>query len=122
MATGEYAVQIMDIPKDVIDAKSFVTATEKFVPIYMTKDRSGISQDFVLGEHGVTQINGNPAYRARAEAKGKAIFIATFVLHKTKIAVSSLVYPVPMPQGEAFTQKVALPCYERFVNSVTEIQ
>lgn len=117
-AGGQYAVQVYPISKEIKDATSFIAETKKFLPQYMVKDRASKGFDFKLRSEKQLEVNGRPAYQAIATEEGKAVFIATFVLHTSRITVASLIFPVKI--GELPETKIPWKCYEKFSTSVTE--
>lgn len=118
-AGGLYAVQVYEIPKNIKDADSFLKETKKFVPQYMTKDRARMGLNFKVQEEKELEINNRPAYQAIAVDQGKASFIATFVLHPSRITVTSLVYP--LKAETSVNDQIPWNCYNRFVTSVREL-
>lgn len=119
-AGGLYAVQVFATPDSVKDDASFLQETKKFIPSYMAKDRAAMGLEFRVYQEKQMQINQRTAYRAIAVDKGKAAFVATFVLHGPRIIVSSLVYPLENT-GDVEAQ-IPWACYDRFVGSVREVQ
>lgn len=61
-------------------------------------------------------ISAKPAYRGIAAAKGKAVFVATFVYHDGWITVAGLIYP--LKGSREATDQLPWNCYDEFVNSV----
>jgi hypothetical protein len=118
-AGGQYAVQVYPISSEIKDANSFWAETKKFSSLYMTRDRAakGFNFEFLQGKQ--FEQNGRPVYQAIAEEKGKAGFVATFVLHPRRITVASLVYPLAN-SGSAEDQ-VPWKCYSEFVSSIIEV-
>jgi len=115
MAFGQYAVQVYPIPGDVKNAESFLKKTEPFAKHYIETDRESMKLNFRFKEGGPLDGFGQPAYRAIGEDPGKAIFVATFVLHRSRITIASLVYPL-----DERRKPVPWSCYEAFAKSVRE--
>jgi len=118
-AFGKYAVQVMSIPEEVKDAATFVQASKKFAPIYMVKDRAPLGLTLTLREMKEVTINGKPGYQAISMEAGRAMFVATFVLHSRRITVTSLVFPLT-PSAAVPHPQFPWNCYNRFVTSVQE--
>lgn len=115
---GQYAVQVYEIPKDVTDKATFINATRTFFKDYMVKDRAPMGLILTLKEEKEAEVNGHPAYQAISVEEGKAVFIATSVLHSSRITIASLVYP--LKGATEATKQIPWKCYNTFIESVKE--
>jgi hypothetical protein len=115
-ATGQYDLRLIKPPPSIHDEATFTEETKEFLPRYLSQDNKTSGLSFELKEEKQLQIGARPAYRGIAVAKGKAVFVATFVYHDNWITVAGLVYPL---QGSRdATDQVPWKCYDEFVNSV----
>jgi hypothetical protein len=114
---GQYAVIVYDIPSEITGAKSYEETTAKYFKSYMVKDRASMGFNLKITDEKQITVNGNPAYQAIAVDPGKAIFVATSELHKSRITIASLVYPDKNGTAE---KQIPWRCYDKFVNSISE--
>jgi hypothetical protein len=120
MASGQYDLRVISpIPKQIVDAKSFMSETREFFSGYMLQDNNPKTGfDFKITEQTEMQIGGKPAFRATAISEGKAMFTATAVYQADAITIAGLIYPL---KGENdFAGSFPSGCYEQFVSSVRE--
>jgi hypothetical protein len=76
--------------------------------------------NLVLKEAKRVDINGQVGYRVFAVTEGRMAFVATFVLQKSWITIASLTYPL-QPGVDAMAA-VPWSCYDKFVESVKQVQ
>jgi len=120
MASGQYSLQIYPIPENIKDTKSFIEVTKDFMSKYMVEDRAPLGLTLKLKEEKQLEINGEAAYQAISVEEWKAVFIATSVLHNSRITVASLLYPDE--DSTPAIEKIPWKCYNKFVNSIQEIK
>lgn len=120
MEGGQYAVQVFETPKDIKDRASFLNTTKAFFKEYMVKDRAPLGLNLTIKEEKEVEVGGRLAYQAISVDEGKAGFIATSILHTSRITTASLVYPVK--PGTDATKEVPWKCYNAFVESIKEVR
>jgi hypothetical protein len=119
MASGQYAVQAYLVPGDIQSGPVFIEKTKEFVPTYMAKDRASMGLTFAVKEEKQLEVNGKPSYQVIGTAEsGTALLVATHTLHKTRITIASLLYP--LKSGTSFKDQIPWQCYNSFVASVQE--
>jgi len=132
MAFGLYSVQVFHRTDKTPDAATFLANIKDMGLNFLAHDRS---PDFAFQFVGDTtyDIRGEPAYRVVGVDKGKAVEAVTFVMHKSRITIASLIYPeqsspefgshVPFKAvtlDVPFAATFPWDCYTRFVESVEE--
>jgi hypothetical protein len=118
-SNGQYTVKLTKIPKSVTDSVSFIKKIDPDAKDYV-EDRPRDRLSLVLKDAKRLDVDGQPGYRVVAVSEGKMAFVATFVLQKSWISIASLTYRLG-PGNDALS---AIPwsCYDRFVNSVKQVQ
>jgi hypothetical protein len=118
-ANGQYTVKLTKIPKSVTDDSSFIRETEPDAKDYVD-DRPRDQLNFVFKDGKRFDIGGHAGYRVVAVSEGRLVFVATFVLQKSWITVASLTYPIK--PGVDATAAIPWSCYNRFVESIQQVQ
>ena len=131
-AFGLYSVQVFHRTDRTPDGATFLSKIKDSGLNFLAHDRS---PDFVFQfvSDATYEIRGEPAYRVVGVEKGKAVTAVTFVMHKTRITIASLIYPeessaeyrshVPFKAATLDVPYVTTfpwDCYARFVESVVE--
>lgn len=120
MASGVYALQVYTFDEMSIGEKyNFQDRAKAVAEKYIVNDRSHDFK-FVLRDSEALEVNGRPAYQAVAVEEGKATFIATLVLHESRVTIASLLFPIEKP-NDPMKRSFPWACYNRFVDSVKEI-
>lgn len=115
---GDYAVQVYPVPKNITDKQSFLAASKKYFTGYIPNDRKTLGVKPELTGMKELDVNGLPAIQAIGVDKNKATFVATSVLNKSYIIVTSLLYPLK-DDGKA-ADAFPWDCYNKFVKSAKE--
>jgi hypothetical protein len=118
-ANGQYTVKLTKIPKAVTNDLSFVKKIEPDAKNYV-EDRPRDRLNLLLKQAKRLDVDGQPGYRVVAVSEGKIAFVATFVLQKSWISIASLTYRL-QPGSDAMTG-IPWSCYDRFVESVKQVQ
>lgn len=114
--SGQYFVIVSDVPAGVDDLPSLVAAMRPwFLDVFRPRESEFFDLDLTLAEEREMEIDGDPACRVQFEESGKAVLVATARLHRTRVTIAALAYPVE-------DGYLAIPwgCYEVFVESITE--
>jgi hypothetical protein len=115
-SSGQYDLRLIKPPPSIHDEATFIEETKEFLLRYLSQDNKTSGLSFELKEEKQLQVGARPAYRGIAVAKGKAVFVATFVYQDDWITVAGLVYPLHGSQDA--TDQLPWKCYDEFVNSV----
>jgi hypothetical protein len=118
-SNGQYTVKLIKIPKSVTNDVSFIKKIEPEAKDYV-EDRPRDRLNLVLKEAKRLDVDGQPGYRVVAVSEGKIAFVATFVLQKSWISIASLTYR--LQPGSDATAAIPWSCYDRFVESVKQVQ
>lgn len=116
---GEYRIELMKIPSSVTNDFSFIREIEPDAKDYVD-ERPRSRLNLVLKEAKRFDVDDRAGYRVVAATDGKWVFIATFVLQRSWITVASLMYPLVL-RDDAL-QAVPWNCYNKFVESVKQVQ
>ncbi len=117
---GDYALQVFPTPNTIKDQPSFVSETKKLYPPYMLNDRKTLGLNFKLTEVKELQIGGLPALQGIGVDEGKAVFVVTAVLQKSSVTLASVIYPIHA--GTSPTDSIPWGCYQKFFESVHEME
>jgi hypothetical protein len=119
IASGQYTLKLTKIPKSVTNDISFIKKIGPDAKDYV-EDRPRDKLNLVVKEAGRFDVNGQVGYRVVAVSEGRMAFIVTYVLQKSWITIASLTYP--LRPGVAATDAIPRSCYDKFVESVKQIQ
>lgn len=108
--SGEYSVELADLPDALSDGATFVAAATEI-------HREGSEKDSgVLESEEILEINGRLAFRSVSTHRNSFVMVATSIQFASHFVTAHLVYP----QRDVRWQPLEIPweCYERFVASI----
>lgn len=108
--SGEYYVELADLPEALSDAATFVAAATEIHREEHEKSGGRLESEEIL------EINGRLAFRSVGTHRNFYVMVATSIQFPEHFVVAQLIYPQRDVSGQAL--EIPWACYERFVASI----